>query len=358
MGVPNTSISYLINHSLPHFRDKPNFEAYYDLQNYTATDYWFSEDRYTTQSGKRVEWRVIPDPDNGSARYVDKFEATPRIYRNVMQRAFAEWCYAEATATYEERTMREMSDESEIYDYLKAIYFDGKISLMNLLETSCLGVPASASDGKTPMGFFYWINYLNSGTTDFVGQFGGQTAIFGDAATTTTIGGISTQTYPKHRNWAFNHSGMNMQTIDAIRLACLKTGFTPPRDVREYQKPKAKRFAIYSSLDYKSDYARLVNAGPDNRNGDLNPFSAEGALTFMGYDWNGAAVLDGATYNPICGIDRNNFQPIVMSGNWMQQSKAMRDPDRRHVWTVYWDCQYNFGVRNKRAGNWVGHTAF
>lgn len=356
MGVKNSQIQDLINHSLAHFKDRGSFETYLNLQNYTVCDYWFGEDKYDVQNGNQIEWRIIPEPGNGSFRFVNKFETTPRPYRNVMQKAYAGWCYGECKGTYEARTMAEMKGDAELYDYLEAIYFDAVMDATDGIELSAFQVPASSSDDKQPLGVPFWINFLNSGTTDFTGQFGGQTAIYGDATTTTSIGGLSSQTYTKHRNWAFNHSGMNMQTMDAIRLACRKTGFKAPKNIKAYYNQKSSRFAIYSSIDYQCEYERLVNAGPDNRNGDLNPFS--GSLTFAGYDWIGAAVLDGQTYNPIYGIDRNNFQPVVHTGWWMAETEPMNDVDSPHVYTVQWDFQYNYILRSKRAGCWVGHTPF
>lgn len=355
-GVPNSQISDLINHSLAHFQRKGEFEAYFDFQEYPGCDYWFAQDKYVAQSGNRVEWRIMPDPGNGSFRFVNKFEVTPRNYRDVMQKAYAEWCYAECKAVYEARTMKEMRGDAELYDYLQGIYFDAKMDALDGIERSIFGIPTNSADTKTPLGFFYWVNYLNSGTSDYTGQFGGQTAIYGDATTTQSIGGLSTQVWAKHRNWAFNHTGMNMLTIDALRLAMIKTQFKPPRNIKQYYSQPQSRFAIYSSLDYQAEYERLVNAGPDNRNGDLNPFA--GSLTFRGADWIGMPVLDGRAYNPICGIDRNNFRPVVMEGWWFNQTEPMNDQDNPHVHTVQWDFQWQYQLRSKRAGCFVGHEAF
>lgn len=359
MGVKNSQIPDLINHSLADFKDRPNFEAYLDLQEYIVCDYWFAEDRYDVQDGNSIEWRIVPDAGNGSFQFVSKFQVTDRPYRNIMQKASVQWCYAEAKSVYEARTMKEMRGKSELYNYLKGCYFDGTMDAVNGIELSAFAVPQSASDSLTPLGIPFWVNFLNSGTTDYTGQFGGQTAIYGDGSTTTSIGSLSTQTYTKHRNWAFNHSGINMQTMDAIRLACMKTGFKPPKNIKAYYSQTAPRFAIHSSIDYAADYERLVNAGPDNRNGDLNPFGGSGgALTFRGYEWKPTPVMDGMTYNPIYGVDRKNFQPVVHSDWWFAETEPMNDQDNPHVYTVQWDFQFNYALRNKRTGCWAGHNAF
>ncbi len=354
-GTPNSEIKDLINHSLAHFKNRGKFETYFDLQNYPVCDHWFAEDRYGVQNGNRIEWRIMPDPGNGSFQFVHKMQTTDRPYRNVMQKQSAEWCYAECKAVYEARTMKEMRGESELYDYLEAIFFDALQDALDGIEQSAFDTPDSSSDDKTPLGVPYWINFLNSGTTDPDGQFGGQTATYGDNSTTTAVGGLSTQTFSKHRNWGFTHSGMNMITMDALRRAMIKTSFKPPRNIKQYYKQPTARFAIYSSLDYQAEYERLVNSGPDNRNGDLNPFA--GSLTFRGADWIGAAVLDNKALNPIYGIDRNNFKPVVHEAWWFTETEPMNDQDNPHLYTVQWDFQYNYILENKRRGCFVGHNA-
>lgn len=358
MSIPLTQIPDLINHSLAHFKERGKFETYFDLQEYVACDYFFAEDKYSVQSGNQIEWRVVPDPGNGSFRFVHENQVTDRPTRNIMQKCVAPWCLAECKAVYLARLMTMMRDEAELYNYLNGCYFDGMQDGLDGLERSFLAVPDNSSDTLNPMGLFFWLNFCNTGVTDTTGNFNGQTAIYGDATTTTSIGGLSTQTYPKHRNWAFTHTGMNMTTIDSMRLAMLKTNFKPPRNIKQYYQTKSPRFALYMSIDNVAEYERLVNAGPDDRNGDLNPFRSEGILTFRKAEVIQFPLLDGHSLNPIIGLDRNNFRPVVHSSWWFAETEPMNDQDNPHTYTVQWNFQFNFIMENKRRGCWVGHTAF
>jgi len=355
-SVSIPSVPDVINHSLAYFHRRGQFEMYVDLQDYVVCDRWLAQDKMSVQGGNRIEMRIVPNADNGTFRYVGLFDVTDRPYQNSMQKIYADWCLAEAKAVYEARIMERMSGEAELYDYLKEKYARAMVSVCNGLEASAFNTALTSTDTLTPNGVPYWVNFLPTGTTDTTGQFGGTTAIFQDASTTTTIGGLSTATFPKHRNWAFNHTGINMTCIDSLRLAMEKTKFKVPRDVKSYMEQRQRRFAIYTSIDQKCDYERLVNAGPDNRNGDLNPFS--GTLTFRGAEWLATPILDGKAYSPIYGIDRNNFKPIVSKKFWFERTEPMNDQDNPHLYTVQWDFEFNYLLENKRDGCFVGHTAF
>jgi len=229
VGLPTVTYSGqapdLILHSLAHFKDKGSFESVFELQNYEVCDSWFQENRYEVQDGNSIEWRITFD-DNGSFRFVHLFEVTPRDYVDRMQKVVCPWVYAECKAVYEARIMSQMRGESALYNYLSEKYFNALKSAMNGLELSAFAVPTNSSDDLLPRGVAYWINFLNSGTVDYTGGFNGKTVIYGDASTSTTIGGLDTATFPKWRNWVANHNGINMQTMDTIRRGCTFTSST------------------------------------------------------------------------------------------------------------------------------------
>lgn len=345
----------LILHSLAHFRNRGRFSATFKYQNYEVCDEWFANQRYSVQDGNQVEFRIEFD-HNKSWRKVLLDEVTPRVYKDLMKAGYAPWTFGEFKMMWEERRMKMMRGKSALYDYMKERFFQGYHSAFEGLEEDAFAIPTNSADERTAWGVPYWFSMLNTGTVDYTGAFAGRTATYGDSTTTAVIGGLSTATYPHWRNWAANHNGINHQTMDALRLAIIKTNFKPPKRLRQYYSTKTRKLRIYTSLDQLADYERLVNQNPGDGARDLNPFYGEGIMGFRGIDWIGLAVLDGTANSPIYGINFAEFKPIVHAAFWFNTTKPMNDQDNPRLWTVQGDLQYNFGTTNRRNSGFVIHT--
>jgi len=348
MGVALSTFGDLINHTLPAFKNKGAFEAAFDYQRFVVTDQWFTQDRLKFQDGNQIEWREILN-DDGSARFVDQFENATHNYIDVAKKASSPWVRLEGHAVWEQVEASLRRNASSLLDYMKSRFYVAVLSLLNKIESSAFGVPQDTNDSKTPRGVRYWVSFLNSGTTDYTGGFNGRTIIWGDGTTTTSKGGIDGAIEPKWRNWVANHNGLTPTTLDTLARGLAYTNFIPPRDIKEFYNPKRQTRRIYSSINYGLEYERLLNMGPDNKNGDLRRFHGQdGILDFRGVEWLPIAHLENASYNPIYVLSMPNFFPFVHSDWWMERSEALRDVSQHTVWHVFWDCLFNFGCDNVR----------
>lgn len=351
-GLSIEQIPDLIKTTLPHFANRGRFEAAYELQKFYFIDTVFQQDKQQVQDGKHIEWTVVLD-ENGTARHTGLYATRQRNKRNVVKTGTSRWTFADAEAYYEAHEVTMNRGASAIAKYIRTQFFAAYLSIANLIERRAVLVPEDAADTENPQGVPWWINMLDAGVTNYTGGFLGKTARYADGTTTTLVGGIDGATEPLWRNWAVNGSGVNMATMDALRRGMIFTDFRPPRTVKEMVRGPASKYRILTSLSYQADYERLANQGPENRNGDLNPF--RGMLTFRGVPWIGMPTLEDTAYNPIYVVDFNHFQPVVHADWWMKEDEPMRDVDQRHVIVQGIDCQYGYKSKNKRQGGFVLH---
>jgi len=355
-GVTTTALLDVLSTGLAKL-PQGEFEVALQYQQYPIVDQWFRRHKRRVASGHSISMRVQLQT-NGSARHVLLYEPTPNNQVDTMSEISAGWVHAEAKLHFEAHELDMNREPSKLIDLMKERRVAAFLDLADEIETRAWTTPPTAASTKFPLGVPYWINFLNTGTTDLTGSFSGQTAIFGDSATTTNVGGIdgSVAAFARWRNFAANHLGMNMDTMDTIRRAIRRVGFTPPVTIRDLYRGAASQLRLYSSQDYADEYERMVNAGPDNRNGDLNPFG--GILTFKRIPWIGVPALDSVSHNPIYGLNHAYFFPYVLRDWWLKEDEPIRDRSQRHVFTVGIDCSYQFFCLNRRAGGFVLHSSF
>ena len=172
---------------------------------------------------------------------------------------------------------------------------------------------------------------------------------FGDATTTTTIGGISRTANPETCNWVANHNGINPQTFDTMQKALNDTGFVRPRDLAEFESDRNKLRKILMSLDQKTQYDQIRNKlSNGGRNGDVNPYGSTKA-EFGGIEVVGLPTLNGVSYDPIYIVDFTHFYPILHS-NWFLHTDPVTQkplvPDIFFSWLTTW---YNYCCDNPRT---------
>lgn len=341
-GVPFSDFGDFTNHCLAHFRNRPAFVAAFEKQNYLVVDEWFGGNRYNVQGGNQIEGRVVLG-HNGSARMVRPMQVTPRNHGDNFRKYTSPWVTAQGEVNYDEQIASSMSGDAELVDYMEGQFFVGIQSNLELLENQGFAIPDDANDDLNARGVFYWVNFANAGTTDYTGGFNGQTAIWGDGTTTTTIGGIDKSTQALWRNYTVNYTGtLDAIALDALERGLIFTGFQPPKQVSQYHKNLRVKRRIYWSMSNEAAYQRLRNAGSDDRNGDVRPFGFMGTKNFSGVETAGMATLEGHAHSPIVCLDLTTFQPCVKRGWFLRRSKAMNDIDQHNFYTVFLDSQFNF----------------
>jgi len=350
-GVPTSFLLDLLSTTLEKLPEG-EFEVAFKYQTYPICDQWFRRDRRRVKSGHAISLRVQLKT-NGSARHVLLYEPTPNAQVDTMAEIRADWVHAEAKMHYESHEIDMNRAPAKLVDLIRERRVAAYMDIADLIELRAFATPSTSTNVREPLGVPYWINYVDKNSTDYTGGFVGKQAVYGDGTTTTIVGGIdgSLPVNDRWRNFAGNITGMNMATIDMLRRAIRRVQFRPPTSVRDLYRGPSSMLRIYSNQDYADDYERLVNEGPDDRNGDLNPFG--GVLTFKRIPWIATASMDDLPFNPIFGLNHRHFFPYVLRDWWMREDEPLRDRSQRHVFTVGIDCSYQFFCLNKRAGGFA-----
>lgn len=355
-GVTISQLGDLLSTTLEKL-PRGEFEVAFKYQSYPICDQWFRRYKRRVASGKSISMRVQLKT-NGSARHVLLYEPTPNNQVDTMSEIEADWVHAEAKMHYEAHEVDMNRAPARLVDLVKERRIAAYMDIADEIEAKAWEVPQSSTDKRYPLGVPYWINFLDAGQVDSTGGFNGKTAIYGNGSTTTTVGGIdgSLSANERWRNWAATYSGVvDMALIDTLRRGLRRVNFRPPMSVRDMYRGPSSQLRIYSDQDRADEYERLVNAGPDDRNGDLNPFG--GILTFKRIPWIAVPSLDGVSYTPIFFLNHRFFFPYVLRDWWMKEDTPVRDREQRHVFTVGIDCSYQFFCLNKRAAGGAVHTA-
>lgn len=354
-GIPAEQIPGLITDTLSHYKDAPKIKMALEYQRYFFIDEVFNTDTYDVQEGRNVEFRFVTD-DNGQARHARYMEGRTINLRDNTLVGSANWTLADNVAVWEVHQIEMNKGKAKILDTLKKAYAKAYAELFRVLEMRAPLAPDSSGDDRNPPGLQFWFSGLPSGTTNYTGGFLGTTSRYGDGTTTTSPGGINKVNNPKARNWAANHNGMTMQTLDTIRAGFVYTNFVVPRNLKEYYSPRMRKLRILTSLAYALEYERLCNQmGPDGRNKDLNPFYGN-AITYRGVEWVGIPTLDNVSLNPIYVVDFQNFRPIVHSNWWLREDEVMRDREQPHVYSMQIDCWYSYIMDLPRYAGFSLHS--
>jgi len=350
-GVPIDDLQDLLKTGLEKL-PSGEFEVALKYQSYPICDQWFRRDRRRVRAGHAISMRVQLKT-NGSAQHVLLYEPTPNNQVDTMAEIRADWVHAEAKMHYEAHEIDMNRAPAKLVDLIKERRIAAYMDIADEIEDRAWDTPQSTSDTRHPFGVPYWISYVDQNSTDYTGGFNGTQVIYGDGATSNVKGGINGSLSENERwaNWCANITGMNMSAIDTLRRAIRRVNFRPPMSVRDLYSGPASRLRLYSNQDYADEYERLVNAGPDDRNGDLNPFG--GILTFKRIPWIAVPALDSNSYRPIYGLNHQHFFPYVLRNWWMKEDSPVRDRSQRHVMTVGIDCSYQFFCLNVRAGGFV-----
>ena len=355
-GVTVDNIPDVLTATLENLPQRGEIELALKYRNYPICDQWFRGGKKQVTGGEKIS-RRIQLRSNGSARHVDLYEVTGNEQVDTMEKIEAPWVHVEAKFHIENHEVLFNKSAAQIVDLVKSRRLAAYQDYVDEIEAKLWASPDDSGDTKHPYGVAYWCNFLETGVTDPTGGFNGKTVVYGDGTTSTSVGAIdgNNTLNSRWRNWAATYTDINATFIDTLRNTVDEVDFEVPISLRDLYKGRASRTRIYSSKATRRKYQKLVNAGPDDRNGDLEPAFGN-MLTFMRVPWIGVSALDGVSYSPVYVLDHQHFFPYVLEDMWMKEGKPMTDRSQRHVHTVGIDGSYQAFCLNRRHGCAVVHT--
>jgi hypothetical protein len=335
------------------------FTQTFALNSYPVCEALFGSGRISSSGGARGRDRQIRLADNESARGTRLYASQAYTQVDVMGTLFEPWIMHEASYVIETGEIHRNAGGARIVDLVKTKRDACYESIANYFERRGILPPDNQADDLNPKGLLFHLRPLGANVVDPVGGFNGTTAIYGDGSTTTLVGTNLDATQTRNnrlRNWVATHGGqVDPLLIRQMRTAVNRVGFKPPKNMKLSggDTTSTAMFSIMWSELLSEQYADLVNAGPDDRNGNASPFW--GDLPFGPVSTKAVPVLNSISYNPIMGVNLNETKCVALEGQWLVEDEPVRSATQRRVIVNGIDTQYTITCDNPRA-NFLLHT--
>ncbi|MCE2654761.1 MAG: hypothetical protein LW650_15380 [Planctomycetaceae bacterium] len=335
-----------------------SFTQTFALNSYPVCELLFGGGRITADSGSRGREKRIRLAENESARGTRMYATQSYAQVDTMGTLFEPWVMHEAHYIIDKSEVARNRGAAQIVDLVQTRRDACYESIANYFENRGLLPPDNAADDLNPKGLLFHCRPLAAGQVDPVGGFNGINAVFRDGLTTSLVGGIdaSIPANSRLRNWAATHNGaIDPQLIRQLRTAVNRVGWRPPKNMKLTGGDTTQRqqFAILWSQPFAEAYADMVNAGPDDRNGNASPFF--GDLPFGPVTTYAVPALDSLAYQPICGVNMAFTKLVALRGEWMLEDEPVRGDGQRRVMKMGVDSQYCIMSENPRA-NFILHA--
>lgn len=351
-AFPNVGV--FADHLLPNFLERlkgKKIETDFTFQEYEMVDWMFRQHLLKLKGGKSLEWRMQRG-HSGDAEKHRIFQPVTRNIDNRITNAKAYWGAVVKTAAWNQREADHFDDDTALIEYMDSPYIDCLKGTLDRLEQIPWEVPESAADDQPFHGLPFLFPMLDEGEIDPVGGFNGTTGVYADGDTTTEILTVNRTNVPLARTWAATHNGVNSAYLDTLRRAMKRTGFKAPRDMKGYVDTAMSEVRYFTNQADQEAYESLVNRGPDNRNGDANPFTE---VLYRGMIWKGLAALDGKAHSPGYGWNFKKTFPFAHKKYWMRWSDSYREPGDDESYYKRLDCELQMVTINERSGGWCMH---
>jgi len=311
-----------------------------------------------------MEQRIRIKPAS-SARFVRPYEGFGASIDNYTCRIAADYAVIADKMPFNEIEDKINSGSTKtkiinLYDVRRSAFYEG---MWNLVETSLAREPNSINElDKAFMGLPYW--FRRRSTADTRGGFNGQTINFLDATTTTLIGSASATTgsatsgtvdasLPGNagvRNWNATYTGtFDLLAFKTLRRGLRRTQFSRLEGLKGDLGQQGEQYVLMPE-DQMEQYEDLVNAGPDDNNGDLtkqSKYKLDGTTPL------GIPEFNSLSYAPIYFFKGGHINGNILDGDFMKEHPAIIDPDDPFTAFVTISAKAQLEVENPRNAGGV-----
>jgi hypothetical protein len=301
-----------------------------NLQDYEVFPKWFKRDRIAFDGGIGIQKTLMYKLSN-QAGHVGLLDVDQPNIADVLTQLQVDWVHAQTKWSLIYQTDILMnSGKALVLNVIKPKRADALLSLVEELETRAWGDAPSSADTNYPYGIQYWV--VENATTGFNG---------GAPSGHTTVGGVNLTTAPNFKNYTAQYTSVTKSDLIAkLRTAHRKIGFKSPITIEDYRGSKGENRRLYTNESVVQDIESLGEGQNENLGRDIA--AMDGTMTFRKHPIVWVAQLDSRTDNPVYMIDHTTFYPVVLKGDYLRESEAMRSPNQHNVWNVFVDLTYNF----------------
>jgi hypothetical protein len=272
----------------------------------------------------------------GSARWVGLNEEDSVTYTDVLDGLTVVWCRLTDNMSWERRMLLENRAEARINNVLKPQRAAMMLRVADALEEGFFAEP-DATDTKRPWGLKYWL--VKNATTGFNG---------GLPSGFTTVGGVNLTDSPTFRNYTARYTNVTKaDLIKTMRTAHRATAWRSPYKTSQMRSEFGMRRQIFLN---EATISNIEDVGEgQNENLGRDVASMDDNIVFKRHPFVYSRYLDEDTTNPIYMVDTETIKPVVLKGDYLRESDAMRSPRQHNTFEVHIDLSINFVMTNRRA---------
>ncbi len=313
------------------------------LQEYPVLDKWLKKDKVIMDNGtgiKRTLMTSTGNPAKMTGLYAEDEVNIPDLLTSID----VPWRRATTNWAWETREGLENRGKALITKIIDPRREGALIHMADLLEDQAWSSPDSSSNTTDAYGVPYYVTKNSS--TGFNG---------GVPSGHTTVAGVNVTTHPTYQNYTFAYTDLTKaDAISKLRTAHRKCSFKSPTSKQQLYGPIGKRFELFVNEPTIQEFEDVGEQQNENLGRDVA--SMDGKILFRMNTITWIPQLDGDTSNPVYGIDHRSFYPVVLKGDYLRETAAIRAPKQHNVWQHFIDLSFNFLCLNRRA-NWVGYIA-
>lgn len=289
-------------------------------------------------SGYELQFNLMTDHNN-SARFVGLAEQDNVDITNQMTTGTVPWRHITWNWALDRREPAFNRSPAKIVDLIRTRRIAAFAAAVIKFEYAFWRTPGS-TDTVSCYGIPTWIVKSSTAVTTNDGFNGG------DPSGITSVGGVSTTTYPKFKNYATTYTTVSKDDlIRKMRRMAVYTDFTPIVD-------DIPTYNVGDDLSYWTNYSvlgtleEILEAQNENLGSDIA--SMDGKTMFRRSPIGFAKELDLDTTNPIYQINFGELQTVGLRGEWMNETQIPVQPGQHTVSATHTDCSFNLICRNRR----------
>jgi hypothetical protein len=358
MGTAMASLLDLMRTTL---EDLPKFDFEVPLKHnaYEVVNRLFTKDKTQIQSGWGLR-RNIQLTESGQAQHVQLYHTKQLNVANVQTQLTVPWCHATTQWIIERREALMNSTPAAYIKLVKSRRIDANVDLANQIEEKFVSSIDTSADVINPRGMFYWITY---GTDGDAGGFTGYNPRDNSGTELTDGAGsiaCSSTSNSRWANWYSDYAGPSeMETAIKKMYKCYRqTKFQAPQTVKDLKEGPLSNFRIYMDDATLGEYETYTRKSNDSVGNDVGQFAGVTAfkrtpivyldlLDTITTAETSSAIKAGAY--PIVFMNYNKFFPIVLRGDYFEESEPMNDATAPNTIVTHVDLTYNYACINRRA---------
>ncbi len=317
-----------------------------ELQDYEVMGKWLKADKVMFGDGYGIQ-RNLMYKTSGAASHVGLDATDSAGIPDLTTQLQVPWRHAITSWAFDRREALMNRGKSMITNVLLPRRTGAMIDLAQELEEKAWAAPSSSTENLTPYGLPYYIVY--NATDGFTG---------GAASGHTTVAGVDLTTAANYKNYSVTYTTVDKpDLIKKMRTGKRKIGWKSPVKSHDYTGNAGKNLRIYVDEATVASLEDIGESQNENLGRDLAPYGGvkdvgAGELMFRGHpiiwvpylDSTGAGTATGAVYM----VDHGTFYPVVLEGDYIEESKPIMAPGQHNKWRVFTDLSYNFICLNRR----------